>query len=880
MLRKGNKDHSDTSSEESSGDSSGGKKRGKAAVMCAGLVAWYRELPKTLLIPAGNAVRVAVWVAAMSTFAMVYDRSDLTAAGFDASTIIAYGVLFQIGPNFGTTISNCAFGLIGTMLAAFCFWVLYGFMPGGYHHCPPGGNGTLTLTTCPDGSLYGGGIQDNVDAWWIGTIVVSVVTLAAMFLNVNGSLRFFFLYNLMTWAMRFLNPYAGTEGISINFEIEFKGSAINCVILYALAACISILIVALPYPLGPKKALCMSQDKLKEAVEKFFEMNDDLFEYYHGNVDNMIILDIRRQLVDVKELMTEAGSFVSAAWYESCGWSSRYATTKKVIELMNQIITLIGPMFDIAHKEDFAESHVTMMAALEDRLQDVIKNLRDLVYRVQDGALDGTFDNKEKAGINEDIAELTKMRHELTKIAITATDQVCPGQTVSRETAGELAMCYVAGLTAREVCTQSATLIDMGGATACAEYKAAMKDVFAPASIKTNAKWAARVTLQLFICFVLGYKGTCSTETLPGTEPCFVNPYDANIVGTVVILMVVGGSLSMSSAKERIAAVVIAACTGQFSYVILGWCGTTHKAQSVVVIFFVVLIFMYVSFAGGPNAGIGSRLAAIATAWLLTACSNDNLTYKNYSGYFHSISGLFVGVAIMIVVDLMFGDTPPAKQARVKIIQAMEDYQDLCSNFFETQMTKAEVFAEVTKIETLISEASAKSKDAVTNPSLFEHPWRANYFDAVAKDFGKLCSLLRNLAEQADDEGDRSDVFDSLKTKDVVCQELSYELDIIIIIARLVLEEKVRLGPDAQYDKLLRTNSVRTDHASIDAMIDEMNAQGKVLRNTRARAGSDEEETFCWKYIIRRGVMVSTLSNFSDIIKSAKNHFVEGIGKA
>jgi len=265
---------------------------------------------------------------------------------------------------------------------------------------------------------------------------------------------------------------------------------------------------------------------------------------------------------------------------------------------------------------------------------------------------------------------------------------------------------------------------------------------------------------------------------------------------------------------------------------------------------------------------------------LLTACSNDNLTYKNYSGYFHSISGLFVGVAIMLVVDLTFGDTPPAKQARVKIIQAMEDYQDLCSNFFETQMTKAEVFAEVTKIETLISEASVKSKDAVTNPSLFEHPWRANYFDAVAKDFGKLCSLLRNLAEQADDEGDRSDVFDSLKTKDVVCQELSYELDIIIIIARLVLEEKVRLGPDAQYDKLLRTNSVRTDHASIDAMIDEMNAQGKVLRNTRARAGSDEEETFCWKYIIRRGVMVSTLSNFSDIIKSAKNHFVEGIGKA
>jgi hypothetical protein len=419
----------------------------------------------------------------------------------------------------------------------------------------------------------------------------------------------------------------------------------------------------------------------------------------------------------------------------------------------------------------------------------------------------------------------------------------------------------------------------MAKPAACAEYKAAMKDVFAPASIKSNAKWAARVTLQLLLCFVLGYKSTCSTETLPGSEPCFVNPYDANIVGTVVILMTTGASLSMSSAKERIAAVVIAACTGQFSYVILGWCGTTHKAQSVVVIFFVVLIFMYVAFAGGPNAGIGSRLAAIATAWLLTACSNDNLTYKNYSGYFHSISGLFVGVAIMIVVDLIFGDTPPAKQARVKIIQAMEDYQTTLGKFFDNpNMTKDEVFAEVAKIETLISEASAKSKDAVTNPSLFEHPWRANYFDTVSKDFGKLCSLLRNLAEQADDEGDRNDVFDSLKSKDSVCQELAYELDIIIIIARLVLNEKVRLGPDVQYDQLLRTNSVRKDHASIDAMIDEMNAQGKLLRNTRARAGSDEEETFCWKYVIRRGVMVSTLTNFSDIIKSAKNHFVEGIG--
>merc|ERR1740117_2592963 len=119
---------------------------------------------------------------------------------------------------------------------------------------------------------------------------------------------------------------------------------------------------------------------------------------------------------------------------------------------------------------------------------------------------------------------------------------------------------------------------------------------------------------------------------------------------------------------------------------------------------------MNVAFAGGPNAAVGNRLAAISTAWMLKACSDATLGYKDFSGYYHSFSDLCMGIGIMIVVDMglpwPLGDTTASQQARVLMIQAMDLYEGAFQDFFDGGKgcsTKAEVHKVVEKIEALIS---------------------------------------------------------------------------------------------------------------------------------------------------------------------------------
>jgi hypothetical protein len=317
--------------------------------------------------------------------------------------------------------------------------------------------------------------------------------------------------------------------------------------------------------------------------------------------------------------------------------------------------------------------------------------------------------------------------------------------------------------------------------------------------------------------------------------------------------------------------------------VTLDWCGEEHKFQTLAVIFFIVLMFMHVAFGGGPNASVGNRLAAISTAWLLKACSDATLGYKDFSGYYHSFSSLCLGIGIMIVVDMglpwPLGDTCASQQARMLMIQAMDLYEATFQDFFDASpgcSTKAEVHKAVEKIEALISEASTKSAEAVTNPSMLEKTWSSHYFGVVAGEFTKLCSLLKNLAEQADEDNDRSMVFDSLtNSKGVVLHELNKDLDAIIRIARLVLLDryKAHKAADDFFDKLMMENSVSGDGtltAAIDSMVRNMNQDG--LNQSSADTSADT-----WKFVVRRGVILTTLITISDVLKDSKRKFVEEI---
>lgn len=79
----------------------------------------------------GTAFQVAAWTTFFSAATLVAKRRNLSDVGFNMSTILC-NMLFTVGCDLGSTISNFFYGIIGSLWAWFAFWLFLGIFPGGY----------------------------------------------------------------------------------------------------------------------------------------------------------------------------------------------------------------------------------------------------------------------------------------------------------------------------------------------------------------------------------------------------------------------------------------------------------------------------------------------------------------------------------------------------------------------------------------------------------------------------------------------------------------------------------------------------------------------------------------------------------------------------
>lgn len=146
---------------------------------------------------------------------------------------------------------------------------------------------------------------------------------------------------------------------------------------------------------------------------------------------------------------------------------------------------------------------------------------------------------------------------------------------------------------------------------------------------------------------------------------------------------------ALQSGLDKICAVVLAMVAGQMAWQFLGSCDAMHRLWTGMFVFAYVSLWMYVAYSSsGTFSSLGTRLAAIGAMDVLAACSPDFLNDTVYSNKYHKVSDYCLGLGIMLTIDWMFSDKASSVKAKEAMLNAMNDFSEFYSHYFQIEETK------------------------------------------------------------------------------------------------------------------------------------------------------------------------------------------------
>jgi len=337
----------------------------------------------------------------------------------------------------------------------------------------------------------------------------------------------------------------------------------------------------------------------------------------------------------------------------------------------------------------------------------------------------------------------------------------------------------------------------------------------------------------------------------------------------VIIFMGSAAAAStLSSALDRVAAVVLASLAGQLVYVLFGWPTIQSKIATVICVFFLVEACMFVAYSGGSNAAIGTRLAATIMLFACKWSSIKGATYQSYSDNFHGLYDIVFGVGFITIVDMIFGDPPASGRAVVGLKSAIRDYLELLKEYLTSDMGSDECCKRVAAILDEISAARDLSSTAVAEPNLWRQPWHPVCFDKMCATFTGACNQLDNLARQADRE---KGILSKFQSYGAICNELIRAATITARVTNCVLNHSPNddEGEKEYYDRTLAATPGQYNFPSLDKFTKEMSDQfGKSGGHFNTKENSGECRATRWN------VITVTLESMMRILQEGQHTIV------
>eukprot|EP00435_Cladocopium_sp_Y103_P002712 s2131_g1.t1 len=608
-------------------------------------------------------------------------------------------MLFTVGSDLGSTLSGMFYGIIGSFWALLVNWIFLGLFPGGY-------------------------TGENNSVFWIALAVIFIYTFLMIALKVPETMRFWALISFTGgYAMNLVNPADNGEPQSSNWKLSEQGYAENAFITYILGGVLALVIFAIPVLTSLKQ----SQTRVVRVAKDMAELIQELVKYYSRNKKTLKIFDIKEDFQSVGRRLDEADALGGNSWYESCGKSSRRAMTQKLFNLQKNLMEYAEPLLEVVIDEDFKESHSMMMSKMKGPMEKVVEGTMTIVSKLIAAAEDGKIDEGEKKDLQDEMDDLPRLVAALQSQVEQGSKMVGREghKAIQDETLGEhyvsLTICRMAQL----VLDEAEKFLHPEG-----EYGEDWSQSFKKSCTglinydRGDLKWAARSSLCLLVNFMIGLYGWCDTAAIQrwkengGQEPeCMIHKYTAGLASINVVLMSRYSAGTIKAALDRVAAVVFASVVGTLGYTALGWCTDVYRVFTVVAVFFVTWGFMYMKYDGtGDTAGIAQRLAAITVASLMADCSNEASTPATFSGKFHELSDIIIGVLVMNIFDMFFGEESAATQAKTMMTATVKEFQTVFKDYIDGKMSHADLKEKIAGIDGKFSDLKSTCSTASMEP--------------------------------------------------------------------------------------------------------------------------------------------------------------------
>lgn len=668
--------------------------------------------------------RVAAMTVLMSVIPLSfsYGRKVFNEYGFNVAYIVC-NFLFTIGPDVGATVQNSIYGLSGNFWASLMLYVLNGFFPGGY-------------------------TGENDTAFWVGLTCSMLFTLFFMSFNVNANVQFFALYGYIPYAMIFLNP-TQEGGVSKAFTLDYKGTAVNALILYAVGAVFAILCAMLPLPVTSRAHMLK---QVGDALNETLALYHQILEYYFGSTSNMQIYELISNVKGIRARLDAAKASQVTAWFECFGIGSHAKSRlmmSQIIASIEDILMHIDPLLAVVSREGFENTHLQITNELRAEMLSSVDKAEKLFKFVLQTTSDGNLSPNERAIMEHDVTEL-ETSLELLENKLGRAGSAVSQSLVSTDTTGENYFIHCNKTITSHIIKRANGLLaeDHPRDSVVWAIVNDVKDVFDPGVIlsKDHFNWVFRNTLSLMLCFWLGYFGWSPGCDKKGRS-CFIQPYNASMATLVIVLLSKFVGSTFKNALDRLTAVVLANVIGQLGYVLVGWCTPGGRFMTAIMVFLLVMPGMYVAFSGGSYASLGMRLAAISAMTMLAPCSDKYITANQYAREYHAISDIVIGASIMLAVDMIFGGLPASSLAKNTLVEAIELYKNALNDFTGGKTTAKSLLGRLPGVKAKLDAAASLSSDAAAEPSFWRHPWRPTLFTTITTGFSQLVTLVHHLVQ-------------------------------------------------------------------------------------------------------------------------------------
>jgi len=713
------------------------------------------------------ALQVACWTTLYSAIAMFFHRQSLSEMGFSISSILC-NMLFIVGSDLGSTLSGMFYGIIGSFWALLVNWIFLGFFPGGY-------------------------TGENTSVYYIGLAVIFIYTFLFIALKVPETMRFWALISFTGgYAMNLVNPADNSENLSSAWHMNEKGYAENAFILYILGGALALLVFAIPYLTSLKQ----SQTRVVRVAKDMADLIQETVKYYSRSKKTLKIYDIKEDFQNLGRRLKEADSLGSNSWYESCGKSTRRAMTLKLFNLQKSLMEYGEPLLEVVIDEDFKSSHTMMMSKMKAPMLKVVDSTMSIVSKLIAATEDGVIDDRERQDLQDEMGDMPRLVEALQQQVEQASKMVGRDghKAIQDETLGEhyvsLTICRMAQLVldeAEKFLHPEGDLED--------DWSESLKSSFTNLVNydRGDIKWAARSSICLLVNFLIGVYGWCDAEAieawekdkLSSQEPvCVISKYTSGLASINVVLMSRYSAGTIKAALDRVAAVVFASVVGTLGFTALGWCSDGYRIATIIAVFFVTWGFMYLKYDGsGDTAGIAQRLAAITVASLMADCSNDASTATTFSGKFHELSDIIIGVLVMNIFDMMFGEEPAAGQAITLLTKTVTDFQEVFKAYIDGQVQHDELKKKMGAIESQLSEVVSLCATASMEPRFWRMSFNSTLMTNVTDTYKILCNQLLKTSRVLDDDKkmllDNLPCFNSLRN-DIVFPCLDSTTDMVL----------------------------------------------------------------------------------------------------